>query len=1443
MANSEVKLILTAKDDLTKTLSQVEDVINNLAKSQETLSDSSESAQKSMGDLRAELAKLEAVRKTLLGQQNQLDRFEQESRASAELADKLEDQRKALEKLNDEKAQAESNLDEQKKAVEAAREAAKAAQDEAKEAEKAANSRSEASKAVTEYRNSVSGLAEALEKNSEATDEDRKALEAQRVELEKAQAVLTERKALADRLAAQAKERKAALDEELAKEKELAGALKAQSRAASEQEKENIKLTESLAKKNAAVERSAEKLKSFGIATDNISDAQQRLIRVAQQVRTGLDAVGNEISNFDGSARAAQQSAIRLAQDAQRAADRLGKASVDKSFADAAKPIQSVAQSIREIIDPSTKAYQSVDALAASVEEFGKATSGNTFGSAEEQISSLQDAIQGLRRAQEAALGQSKAIDKYRSQQAAVDALATSLNRAEARVRELSAAVAASDGPNEALNAELRDARRELEAVSNSYRQAGTTLESYKAKLETVGISVSGMAAAQQKLSAAAASSVASIRTATGKLDELRSANVQAAQSFELIPRSGRQALDLFQRIRGEVLATIGAYVGLFAAVDNVKKAVEVTRTIQGVQARLAVITDGNIEQTTALYGQLRAEADRLGLSFEKLSTQYSKLAIAGKASGFAQEQVNYIFSSFNEAAAKLRLDGEQVEGVFYAIEQIISKGAVNTEELRQQLGERLPGAFSTFAAALKEPNETLDEATNRVIKLLEQGKITSQALIPLATKLRETYQNSDADLQTLDKQIQRFQNVLMDLRSYFANEDFQKRLSDLIQRLTEVFQSNNFAKGVDALRDAFFAIGEAVVWVVENLDALKVILTALIAGGTARYVTSMVLGFKEWAAAARNAAIATGILNTATAGLLGKAGFLGILYLIIDKLVEMSDAGKKAAIYLGSEFVKAGTAIKAMWDQAPVYARIAFNSIREIVVKIATEIAKNLTDNILVPLKKIAELAGLDKLSSSIEAIQARIGEAGFGLAQAAVNDRVAAEAELDALQKDFDRTMTEISDNVAKAMAQVDRDTQFGKEKAFSIPTQGLNIEGGDVPSGPIFRDGQDSGKAAKKAKDEAKDLRDEIAKIIAETERKIAEESASTLEDRLALIADDYKELYVQINSAFESGAIDADMAQRANLLVGQLTVIRQEKERQIYATEQLAEAEKKLNDLMAERDAKIDSINVRLADGRLNQFQAAIAIDEITGQYRDKLIEAAEAAKQLSDNLGDTVKSEQLKTKIEEVKGSVDELGAGFNRDIAQGGAEAIGTLGEGLGKVIAGTGTLSEAFKSAGDAFRSFAADFLRRIAQMILQQAILNAIGGASGGGIGRILADGVRAVVAHEGALVGHSGGKRRFVDPAIFAGAPRFHSGGMPGLKQNEVPAILQKGEEVLTKNDPRNALNGGANQNSTQVKIINTIDSGSVVSQGVNTAGGQKAIVNAIRANKSTIKSLLA
>lgn len=197
------------------------------------------------------------------------------------------------------------------------------------------------------------------------------------------------------------------------------------------------------------------------------------------------------------------------------------------------------------------------------------------------------------------------------------------------------------------------------------------------------------------------------------------------------------------------------------------------------------------------------------------------------------------------------------------------------------------------------------------------------------------------------------------------------------------------------------------------------------------------------------------------------------------------------------------------------------------------------------------------------------------------------------------------------------------------------------------------------------------------------------------------------------------------------------------------------------------------------------------------------------------------------------------GTQIDQMISQGGANALDQFSESLANG-------ENAFDSMRDAFLQFAADFLRQIALMIIQQTILNALGGgngqasSTGGGISGIL-NGLFGSK-HTGGLVGHGGGFKTAAI-AAFAGATRYHSGGIAGLAPNEVPAILLRNEEVLTEDDPRHRANGGlAASGSGGVKVVNVFDPADALERGLSTEKGERTFFNFVRRNGETFKAML-
>lgn len=293
---------------------------------------------------------------------------------------------------------------------------------------------------------------------------------------------------------------------------------------------------------------------------------------------------------------------------------------------------------------------------------------------------------------------------------------------------------------------------------------------------------------------------------------------------------------------------------------------------------------------------------------------------------------------------------------------------------------------------------------------------------------------------------------------------------------------------------------------------------------------------------------------------------------------------------------------------------------------------------------------------------------------------------------------------------------------------------------------------------------------------------------------------------------------------------------------------ADAEQRVTDLVTKRTELENQLKIYQQQGNTEMVASTQAAIQGVNSELEKAIDNAIAMYQALGGAGADAAIAKLQTiKLETANVSTNAQTAFLDwKRVGELFASGLTNAFDRFARAVAEGKSVGEA---AAEAFLQFAADFLIEIGKMIIQQAILNALRGLGGvfAGIG----------TGHTGGVVGSkrigSGNATRRLDPGIFATAPRFHSGGLPGLKPNEVPAVLKKGEEVLNENDPRNILNGGAGLQTTQgnsasgdltdrIRIVNAFDAASVVSEGLSSGPGEKTLMNWVKQNRSTIKDVL-
>lgn len=186
------------------------------------------------------------------------------------------------------------------------------------------------------------------------------------------------------------------------------------------------------------------------------------------------------------------------------------------------------------------------------------------------------------------------------------------------------------------------------------------------------------------------------------------------------------------ERLNASTKQLIGSFVSLYTAVEVAKQAIDAGVKRQTAQlASQAVFGKDNVVQARLFASTF---SQQIGQGYTDTLKQYTGFAAgANPVLGFEGTQEFY-----KNAAMFSRIRGasdEDLKGIMTAFQQMASKGKIQAEELRGQLGDRLAGAVQLFGDALGKTPEELD-------KLMKDGKLLAKDVLPkVSEKMRELVQ------------------------------------------------------------------------------------------------------------------------------------------------------------------------------------------------------------------------------------------------------------------------------------------------------------------------------------------------------------------------------------------------------------------------------------------------------------------------------------------------------------------------------------------------------------------------------------------------------------------------------------------------------------------------------------------------------------------------------
>lgn len=290
-----------------------------------------------------------------------------------------------------------------------------------------------------------------------------------------------------------------------------------------------------------------------------------------------------------------------------------------------------------------------------------------------------------------------------------------------------------------------------------------------------------------------------STRQAGRAFDKLRHNAKRSGTEFMIMSKA---AADAGAQIRRAFHFTLGI-AGVHALSEGLQGVYEAATRLQGLESAYASVF-GGFDEGGAQLQFVKDMAYDLGIGLQTLAKDYQMLHAAAKGSNLEGAETDRIFLAVAKAGRTLNLSAEDVSGTFRALQQMMSKGKVQAEELRGQLGERLPGAFRLAA-------ESMGVSTQELDKMLKRGQVLADDLLPrLAVTLENTYGKGAAEAsKNAAASMERLRTAIFDVsaaagQEYFLDPlgDSAEFLQDQLRDLADTIRSGEIADAASELAD-----------------------------------------------------------------------------------------------------------------------------------------------------------------------------------------------------------------------------------------------------------------------------------------------------------------------------------------------------------------------------------------------------------------------------------------------------------------------------------------------------------------------------------------------------------------------------------------------------------------------------------------------------------------
>lgn len=263
--------------------------------------------------------------------------------------------------------------------------------------------------------------------------------------------------------------------------------------------------------------------------------------------------------------------------------------------------------------------------------------------------------------------------------------------------------------------------------------------------------------------------------------------NLSFSVRLELLADKFKQRADeavaSLRGIKFQALAMVGALgAGVTSISSFISSLVNTAR-----EAGRARVVLRNISTDTREYARslkfLAELTNKYGTDLIGTTEAFAKFKAAATPAGIAMAEQERIFSNISKAMASFGISGGEAALTMMAITQMMSKGKISSEELRRQLGERMPVAMQAMANAAGVSMSQLD-------KLLKEGKLRSAEIMgKFSDELAKL--SGDTSTDNLESSLGRLKNSFTSLADSLHVYDNFKALVEKVKDLLDYLRTH----------------------------------------------------------------------------------------------------------------------------------------------------------------------------------------------------------------------------------------------------------------------------------------------------------------------------------------------------------------------------------------------------------------------------------------------------------------------------------------------------------------------------------------------------------------------------------------------------------------------------------------------------------------------------